>query len=95
MSYGLTDQLEEATRLIQEVAKSLEDSPEHEKSQAAKFLIEKCEIIEERYKEYCEECDDSFGYEPGTSYKEGVNMEFYIESSDWHQISLALRVLAK
>jgi hypothetical protein len=60
---------------------------------AVRELIARCRDIDEHYKEYCAECDVNWGEEPGTSYKEGVNMEFYIESSDWHDISLELRKL--
>lgn len=91
----MIDKLEEAKELIKSVQTELEGSPDYENIGRFKRLIEACEVIEERYKEYCEGCDDDLGLKSGETYKEGIHMEFYIESSDWHEISLALRELTK
>ena len=69
-----------------------EQTPERE--HIAK-LIEACERLDEYYKDWCEEIDDEYGDERGTAYEQGTNMEFYIESSEWHNISEALRELRK
>ena len=60
-------------------------------------LIEKgdvlCEICQEPIKEYCDELDVANGDEVGTAYRDDPNVEFYIDTSNWHDISLALRKL--
>jgi hypothetical protein len=55
-------------------------------------LLEWVGAIDRYYQqEYCDENDEAYGLKPGTSYEQGINSEFYIESDDWHQISLAYR----
>lgn len=95
MSYGLADILEEAKRLIDDVKTAIEEKPEIKEADLIKKLIQTCEMLDVRYKEYCDALDEEFGEEPGGCYKNGVYMEFYIEASDWHKISLALRELKK
>ena len=56
-------------------------------------LIEACEEIDRHYKAMCDETDDYHKDPVGTSYENGINIEFYIETSWWHTISLALRKL--
>lgn len=60
---------------------------------AVRELIARCRDIDEQYKELCAERDVDWDEAPGTSYKIGINTEFYIESSDWHDISIELRKL--
>jgi len=57
------------------------------------YTINACEEIEEYYKEWCIENDESNGLPTGTSYKEGSNIEFYIEAMSWHKVSKALHEL--
>lgn len=58
-------------------------------------LIETCEILDAYYKDLCDEIDEENNDEIGRSYREGRNIEFYFEATDWHRISLALRNLRK
>lgn len=56
-------------------------------------LVEACKVIDDHYKMYCEEFDVDDDVPRGTTYNEGVNIEFYIEADWWHDVSLALRKL--
>ena len=49
------------------------------------------QALDERYKDWCKEQDEDAGDLEGTCYAEGTSMEFYIESDDWHNISVQLR----
>ena len=51
--------------------------------------------LDTHYKDYCEECDEDYGYEKGTHYREDMNMKWYIEGLQWHEVSLLLRELKK
>jgi DNA gyrase/topoisomerase IV subunit A len=88
----MKDTLEAIQRLAHAGLAEIEQTPERE--HIAK-LIEACERLDEYYKDWCEEIDDEYGDERGTAYEQGTNMEFYIESSEWHNISEALRELRK
>ncbi len=54
-------------------------------------LIRACETVDRQYKEMCDQADSDYGDDPGTNYQTGMNIEFYIQASDWHTISTALR----
>lgn len=69
---------------------NLDGDPEKE---ALLNLVEECENIDAYYEEWCEELDEETGEDIGTSYKHGVSLEFQIEASWWHKVSLALRQL--
>jgi len=58
-------------------------------------LMETVGVLDERYKEFCDEIDREDGEEVGSMYNDefGPNIEFYIEADDWHKISLAFRKL--
>jgi len=59
-------------------------------------LIAACKDIDLSYVDYCGENDTNYGYEDGETYRDedGPCSEFYIESSWWHRVSLALRKVA-
>ena len=84
--------LETAERLIKEARQELKDVPERA---ALVELINACETLDKHYKKYCEKIDFVNADEPGTAYKDGFSMEYYIEGDWWQQISEALRVLRK
>ena len=54
-------------------------------------LLDKIEVIDDYYKSTCFEADDDYDLEPGTTYKTGYNMEMYIESSWWDDVSQIYR----
>lgn len=58
-------------------------------------LLHSCQVIDAYYKHLCDETDHFDGVAEGTSYENGINIEFYIEASWWHEVSLALRALGK
>lgn len=58
-------------------------------------LIEKCQQLDVHYKQYCDEVDEADDAEPGTTYRDGISIEFYIEADWWHDISLILREMNK
>jgi len=83
--------LERAKNLIQNVIKELEEAPE---KKAIIELINACEAIDRYYKErYCAELDLDYNEPDGTTYEEGICLEFYIEAEWWHDVSKALRKL--
>ena len=68
----------------------LQNAPE--KSDIAE-LVDACKRVDAYYEAWCEDNDFQRGHEPGTTYRDGISLEFYIEAEDWHQISLALRAI--
>jgi hypothetical protein len=85
-------ELEIAKTQIDQALHQLNTAPE--KGQIAD-LIAACEVIDMAYKLMCREDDDDMQVPAGTSYKEGMDIEFYIEASWWHDVSVALRELKK
>ena len=85
-------ELESAVRLIEGVLQKFKDSPEQS---AIVELIRACEGIDRHYKKTCEQIDLDNNDPAGTAYEYGFNMEYYIESDWWQEISEALRVLRK
>ncbi len=76
---------------IDNVLTDLKENPEQT---TLTDLLNACESIDRYYKEgFCAECDVDYGEQEGTTYEHGTEMEFYIESSAWHDISKAIRVL--
>jgi hypothetical protein len=89
----LIEKLLAAKTRLDDVISLLEHEPE---LGAISDLIEACEDIDYYYKHHvCKERDDGDGLVDGTTYKNGMNVEFYIEAEDWHRVSLALRKLRK
>ena len=86
----ISNKLNTAKRNIDAALELLAKTPE---KNAILTLIEACRAVDERYQEFCEEQDDAYGQPIGTTYQEGINLEFYIESDAWHTISCALREL--
>lgn len=84
--------LESAQRLIEGVVQQLEAAPE---KAAIIKLIATCESQDRHYKKTCEEVDLDNGDPIGTAYEDGFNMEYYMDSDSWQEISEALRVLRK
>jgi len=68
----------------------LNETPE---KNALAELIQACKALDNYYKEYCDGIDEDRGESIGTTYNEGISMEFYIEAEAFHDISLALRKL--
>lgn len=58
-------------------------------------LVEACERVDAYYKQWCRELDEETMEDEGTSYRDGISLEFQIEADWWHDISLALRKLRK
>lgn len=54
-------------------------------------MLQAVRVLDEHYKEFCNEFDENDGSSEGTTYKQGINIEFYIEADLWHDVSLALR----
>ncbi len=71
------------------------DRPDHNNNNdLIDQLIAACEVIDAEYKIMCNEIDTYAGDSAGEpSYVQGVSTEFYIEGTDWHNISLVLRQL--
>jgi len=86
----ITNKLNRAKNLINNAIEQIKSAPEKE---AVVELIEACQALDVQYKEWCKEQDEDTGEPNGTCYNEGTSMEFYIESDDWHNISLQLRKL--
>ncbi len=90
MQMPIKYRLEQAECLIKGILQELDSAPE--KSEIA-GLLAACDVIDEKYKEFCDNHDDFSGEEAGTTYKNGINIEFEIEADWWHDVSLLLRKL--
>jgi len=86
----ITNKLNMAKNLINNAIEEIKNAPEKE---SIIELIASCQALDVYYKEWCKEQDEDTGDPVGTCYKEGTSMEFYIESDDWHNISIQLRKL--
>lgn len=86
----LADQLKYANSYITKAINLLDENPTED---ALCDVLQHCKALDEYYKKWCAEQDEAYGDPKGTSYKDGVSMEFYIEAEFWHEISLALREL--
>lgn len=78
-----------------QITSAIKDLTEAETIGDISSLIRACQQLDEQYEEMCDDWDIQHGDEPGTTYKTGLNIEFYIEGLDWHDVSLALRKLSK
>lgn len=89
--YSVEDKIRFIQKTSEAVLADLKVAPE---KSTISNLLRACEAVDQRFQEFCAEFDQQDGLEPGTTYREGVPpMEFYIESSDWEEISLELRKL--
>ncbi len=86
----MKEKLVYARDYINSVIRDIENAPQKE---AIVDLLKVCQSLDEYYKEYCDELDVANGDEVGTAYRDDPNVEFYIDTSNWHDISLALRKL--
>lgn len=85
---SIKDNIENAERQLQFAKQALDETPNLE---AISELLDALIPVELYYKyRYCMGYDLDY-QEEGTAYEEGTSMEFYIESSWWHDISKALR----
>ena len=89
---NINGKLTVALNYIRSAQNDLNDT-ENANKQAIAELIEACESIDANYREFCEWNDDAYGEPIGTTYKEGINIEYQIEADWWHDVSLALRKL--
>lgn len=87
----ISEHLNNISRSVQAIEKELQNTPEIE---AISELLKACRSLDDYYQTFCERHDELDGYPLGTTYKEGCDIEFYIEASWWHEISLQLRKLA-
>lgn len=87
---ALSYDMKSVIRGMERIKAKLEDTPE---INLIRDLLDAIRGFDAIYKEACDNFDLDFGETPGTSYNEGMTVEFYIESDDWHQVSLALRQL--
>jgi len=84
----MIDKLKRIKSLTDSILKDIENVPE---KAAISNLLKALQLIEDYYKSWCREHDDDTGDAPGTTYKNGTFIEFYIESDWWHDVSKELR----
>jgi len=87
---SLSDRIHHAKHQLNLVLEELAKVPD--KSELVD-LFEALTNLESRYIEFCESCDEGQGQELGTTYRDGISLEFYIEAEVWHEVSKALRKL--
>lgn len=56
-------------------------------------LINLVRKLNVQYFDWCMEMDDEFGEPHGTTYENGVSLEYYIEAKDMHELSKLVRKL--
>ena len=95
----MSDRLEIAiacsTTALRKLKEIQEDANKTEFPPKAIKLLEIAREMREEYKRWCDGVDEDLGDEIGTSYKNGVSMEYYIESDLIHKLSKALDELEK
>jgi len=86
------DNLIRAKNLIDVSLNDLRTAPE--KADISE-LLDQVQKLDNYYKEWCDEFDTDDEAELGTTYRDGIWVEFQIEADWWHEISLAFRKLRK
>lgn len=86
----MQNDLQHAINVIQSVKVQLTQTPE---TSAIVELIKACEHLDEYYKRMCDDMDLDSDDPEGTTYQEGISIEFYIEADLWHDVSVQLRKL--
>ena len=82
-----------ALNYINSAKNDLEEA-ENANKQLIAELIHACETIDAHYKTFCNELDRyDYDQPEGTTYEEGIRLEYQIEADWWHDVSLALRKL--
>ena len=85
----ITDALRSMAVTLNDVAIDLDNAPE---AAEMRDLFKALKSIDDYYKnEFCKELDETYEETPGTTYKNGISLEFEIEASWWHEVSLILR----
>lgn len=89
----LEEQLKDIQQAIQKALHTLESNSKQSititKDERVEKLLHKLIAIDEGvYKPFCESFDDEV---EGETYKHGISLEFYMEASDWHDVSVLLR----
>ena len=87
---GIIDEIERITILSRSVVTDLKKAPEKE---AIVSLLQVCQELDLYYQEYCRDDELEYYRDKKNTYELGLNMEFYIEGSQWHEVSIALRKL--
>lgn len=87
----ITGRLETVKNLIDVIINQHEKATNVAKNEGILALVEACEVVDRQYKTMCDELDEEVGDVAGMGYERGISIEFYIEASDWHDISIALR----
>jgi len=84
------NRLEKAQELIDIVIQDHKENPDHD---ILIQMLDALEVIEDHYREFCEGCDKDFNFPDGDTHEKGINLEYYIEASWWHDVSKQLRLL--
>jgi len=88
---SITNNLQIAKSHLLFALKELETNP---KQDSISELLDAIEVIEENYRDrFCPNCNSDFDEKKGDTYENGISLEFYIESAQWHDISKAFRKL--
>ncbi len=88
---SIKSDIETAEQYLNRAKESLDEVPNVE---ALSELLDALFVIENYYRDrFCPEMDEDFGDDPGTTYEDGANIEFYIEADWWHDVSKAIRKL--
>jgi len=95
MNNTITDNIRRIRNILDHSEKVIAETDALSRTLHIRDLVEKLQAIDDYYKNCCDETDYECGETPGTTYEEGTSIEFYIESSDWHEVSLILRELKK
>jgi len=88
----IVNNLETAQKYIAQALTDIKENPEQD---ALVNLLDAIQALEWHYQDFCEGCDVEFDEEKGTTYRKGISLEFYIESSLWHDVSKAFRLIRK
>ena len=89
---SIKDNIEYAERYLAKAKEDIEKNPDID---TLSELLDALFVIENYYRDrFCPECDEDFGEDNGTTYEEGISLEFYIEAVWWHDVSKAIRKLS-
>lgn len=83
--------LVQAKLLIESIIDDFSKTPE---KTATHELIRFVSKLNADYLDWCLEMDDQFDQPHGTTYEDGISLEYYIEASDMHELSKIIRKLS-
>ena len=77
--------------MIESIATEMDSNSEITKQTDISDLINLVRKLNVQYFDWCTGIDDEYDQPHGTTYEDGISLEYYIEAEDMHKLSKLLR----